>query len=68
MSKASNILLQSNSYTAIVVTGNSAKKTSSPSLLQPKTIKQFKLTDIRFQEESYFKGNKFFRPMEPVNT
>ena len=68
MSKAFNILLQSNSYTATVVTGNSAKKTSSPSLLQPKTIKQFKLTDIRFQEESYFKGNKFFRPMEPVNT
>ncbi|MCR5076496.1 MAG: DUF4271 domain-containing protein [Prevotella sp.] len=31
-------------------------------LLSPKVPKEFRLTDVRFAEEGYFKGSKYFKP------
>ena len=37
------------------------QKTDSSILLRPKKQKKFQLTDFKFAEEGYFKGNKFFK-------
>lgn len=37
------------------------QNTDSPVLLRPKKQKRFQLTDFKFAEEGYFKGNKYFK-------
>ena len=37
------------------------QKTDSSILLRPKKQKKFQLTDFKFAEEGYFKGNKYFK-------
>ena len=41
--------------------GKAGQKTDSSILLRPKKQKKFQLTDFKFAEEGYFKGNKFFK-------
>ena len=41
--------------------GKAGQKTDSSILLRPKKQKTFQLTDFKFAEEGYFKGNKFFK-------
>lgn len=41
--------------------GKAGQKTDSSVLLRPKKQKTFQLTDFKFAEEGYFKGNKYFK-------
>ena len=41
--------------------GKAGQKTDSSILLRPKKQKKFQLTDFKFAEEGYFKGNKYFK-------
>ncbi len=41
--------------------GKAGQKTDSSILLRPKKQKTFQLTDFKFAEEGYFKGNKYFK-------
>ena len=47
--------------TSVNSVAKAGQKTDSSILLRPKKQKKFQLTDFKFAEEGYFKGNKFFK-------
>ena len=47
--------------TSVNSVAKAGQKTDSSILLRPKKQKKFQLTDFKFAEEGYFKGNKYFK-------
>ena len=52
--------------TAVDSMAKTSQKPDSLGLLRPKKQKTFRLTDVHFEEEGYFKGSKYFK-MSPGN-
>ena len=52
--------------TAVDSVAKTSQKPDSLGLLRPKKQKTFRLTDVHFEEEGYFKGSKYFK-MSPGN-
>lgn len=60
-----SLLLKASAKVARKEVGNdntkASEKTDSLGLLRPKEQNSFRLTDVNFAEEGYFKGNKYFK-------